>query len=135
MSVVGQRIKWAREHRPNGQRPWNQSDLARALGVRPNTVSGWESGKSLLRAEMLIRIADVLGVRPGLLLGEEDTPPPDPVAAVREAARQGAREGAREGYQEVMAALDAVFAELRERPEFLSRLPQRHDPVPAREGS
>ena len=37
-----------------------QEDIARALDIDRSTVAKWETGKSLPRAEMLVRLAKVL---------------------------------------------------------------------------
>lgn len=38
-----------------------QQDAATALGVKRSTVSMWETGQSLPRAEMLLKIAKLYG--------------------------------------------------------------------------
>lgn len=38
-----------------------QEDIARALDIDRSTVAKWETGKSLPRAEMLVRLSSVLG--------------------------------------------------------------------------
>ena len=39
-----------------------QSELARRLGIRPQSVQAWESGVSAPRARRLSQVAEVLGV-------------------------------------------------------------------------
>lgn len=38
-----------------------QEDIARALDIDRSTVAKWETGRSLPRAELLVRLAKVLG--------------------------------------------------------------------------
>lgn len=59
VSRVGGRMELATwlQQRLDG-RSWNQSDLARALGVPPGTVQRWTKG-TIPRPEMIERIADV----------------------------------------------------------------------------
>ncbi|RMG32499.1 MAG: XRE family transcriptional regulator [Gammaproteobacteria bacterium] len=40
----------------------SQSELARKLGIRPQSVQGWESGATAPRARRIAQIAEVLGV-------------------------------------------------------------------------
>ncbi|WP_342650888.1 helix-turn-helix transcriptional regulator [Pseudomonas sp. REB1044] len=47
----------------------NQSELARRLGITPQSVQAWESGRSKPRAHMLADIAQAIGVSPELLIG------------------------------------------------------------------
>ncbi|WP_230379062.1 XRE family transcriptional regulator [Pseudomonas putida] len=46
----------------------NQSELARRLGITPQSVQAWESGRSFPRPSKFKEIANVLGVRPQVLL-------------------------------------------------------------------
>lgn len=62
---TGSRIADAREHKN-----LNQSELARALCVSPQSVQAWESGKNTPRPKRLQEIADVLEVKASWLLGE-----------------------------------------------------------------
>ena len=64
--LIGDRIRTARL-----RRDWNQSDLARALHKPRQHISLIEQGKQQPRAELLIEIADVLGVTTDYLLGRE----------------------------------------------------------------
>ena len=59
-------IKDARELRGLSQR-----DLADAIGVAPNTLHGYESGKHDPKSELLVKIAAVCGVSVDFLLGIE----------------------------------------------------------------
>ncbi|MHA6128882.1 XRE family transcriptional regulator [Pseudomonas fluorescens group sp. PF-1] len=69
MNTTGLRIASARE-----KKGWNQSELARALNVTPQSVQAWESGKNTPRPKRLSEIASLLGV-PGSYLMGEDLPP------------------------------------------------------------
>ena len=40
---------------------YSQEQLANELGVDRSTVAKWESGKSLPRTELLIKLADIFG--------------------------------------------------------------------------
>jgi len=45
------------------RRGWSQTELARRIGVRQNTVSQWESGdRTLTDVTIITRLADALGV-------------------------------------------------------------------------
>lgn len=46
----------------------NQSELARRLGITPQSVQAWESGRSFPRSSKFKEIANVLGIRPQVLL-------------------------------------------------------------------
>lgn len=63
MNETGRRIAKARE-----DKGLNQSELARRLGVTPQSVQAWESGKNVPRNQKLSSIAEVLGVSVGYLL-------------------------------------------------------------------
>lgn len=52
----------------------SQEEMASKLNVTRQTLSKWENGLSVPDAEMLIRIADVLGVPVSTLLGENNAP-------------------------------------------------------------
>lgn len=56
--------------RKNG---YTQSGLAKALGVSQSKVSNWEAGIRKPNFDTLERIAKILGVTVGYLLGEEET--------------------------------------------------------------
>lgn len=76
MSEIHKRIAQARLHRG-----LNQSELARALAVTPQSVQAWESGKNIPRSPKLRAIASVLGVSLGYLMGEEEFLPAPSLAA------------------------------------------------------
>lgn len=65
-TAIGQRIKAARQ-----SAGLSQSRLAELLGVTQPTVSGWE-GHSEPSVQMLLRIAEALGTRASVLLGEDE---------------------------------------------------------------
>ncbi len=65
MNTTGKRIAIARE-----ERGWNQSELARALKVTPQSVQAWESGKNTPRPKKMAEIAGVLGRSVGYLMGD-----------------------------------------------------------------
>lgn len=54
----------------------SQQELAQELGVDQSTVSLWESGKTKPRANLLPRVAKILGCTVDELLADE-TPTPD----------------------------------------------------------
>ncbi|RMN57763.1 Repressor [Pseudomonas amygdali pv. hibisci] len=64
--TTGQLITRARE-----QLGINQSELARRLGVTPQSVQAWESDRNTPRHKKLKEIGDELGVSASWLLGEE----------------------------------------------------------------
>jgi DNA-binding XRE family transcriptional regulator len=68
--LIGERIRTARL-----RRDLNQSDLARAVNKPRQHISQVEQGRQQPRAELLIDIADALGVTIDYLLGR--TPVPD----------------------------------------------------------
>jgi len=57
MNTLAKRLARAREFKG-----LNQSELARALGLSPQAVQNWESGKSSPRGSRLAEVASVLGV-------------------------------------------------------------------------
>jgi len=57
MNTLAKRLAQARE-----QKGLNQSELARALGLSPQAVQNWESGKSSPRGSRLAEVASMLGV-------------------------------------------------------------------------
>ena len=67
--TTGQLIALARE-----QLNLNQSELARRLGVTPQSVQAWESDKNVPRHAMLKKIGDELGVSASWLMGESGVP-------------------------------------------------------------
>lgn len=68
--IIGERMRLART-----RKDWNQSDLARAINKPRQHISQVEQGRQQPRAELLIDIADALGVTIDYLLGR--TPVPD----------------------------------------------------------
>lgn len=70
MKSTGKNIAIARE-----AKGWNQSELARELGVTPQSVQAWESGRNTPRPKRLQEIAAALGVSASRLMGEDDSPP------------------------------------------------------------
>jgi transcriptional regulator with XRE-family HTH domain len=78
--IIGERIRLART-----RKDWNQSDLARAVNKPRQHISQVEQGKQQPRAELLIDIADALGVTIDYLLGR--TPVPDTEADLAAAGR------------------------------------------------
>lgn len=83
MTHIGDRIREARE-----ARKMSQSDLARALGIRPQAVNNWESGATQPRPQKYPDLCRVLGVTRSYLLGEQNleltniTPGPDIVKKI-----------------------------------------------------
>jgi phage repressor protein C with HTH and peptisase S24 domain len=67
MTDIASRITSARE-----AKKLNQSQLARMLGVTPQAVQGWESGKAIPRNKKLINLCEILEVSVGHLLDNED---------------------------------------------------------------
>jgi transcriptional regulator with XRE-family HTH domain len=63
-----------------GRKGWTQRDLARALGVREATVSGWAHGKPAGR-DSITSAASVLDVSIDWLLGASDAGGPSPLNA------------------------------------------------------
>ncbi|MBP4001526.1 helix-turn-helix transcriptional regulator [Pseudomonas koreensis] len=57
MSNIGKRITKARE-----KAGLNQSELARALGVKPQSVQAWESGRNVPRHKKIEAISVFLGI-------------------------------------------------------------------------
>jgi transcriptional regulator with XRE-family HTH domain len=56
---------------------WNQSDLARALKVTPQTVQHWEKGGGV-RTQMQAKLAKTLQVKPEFLMfGQPQSPNPE----------------------------------------------------------
>lgn len=68
--TTGTRIAAARE-----AKKLNQSELARMLGVSPQSVQAWESDKNTPRPNRLKEIASALGVTASYLMGEGERPP------------------------------------------------------------
>ena len=73
-------------------------ELAARLGVKPETMRGWERDRAEPRANKLITLAGILGVSPAWLIGgygaaPGDEPPRGPDDADRLAALRSRREG------------------------------------------
>jgi len=62
--TIGGRIQ-----RVRGSLGLSTGDLAARIGVKPETMRGWERDRAEPRANKLIRLADVLGVSPAWLMG------------------------------------------------------------------
>lgn len=77
--VIGQRLRTARE----AQR-LSQADLARVLGVEPETYGRYESGQRRITVPDLRRLAQTLDVGLDTLLGAEPPPPRSPIVLLRE---------------------------------------------------
>lgn len=66
---IGQRIASMR-----GYRLLNQEELGGLVGVTKQTVSGWEHGYRVPRADDIVRLCNVLGCTSDYLLGIADDP-------------------------------------------------------------
>ena len=100
MNTAGKRIAIARE-----EGGWNQSELARALKVTPQSVQAWESGKNTPRPKKMAEIAAVLGRSVGYLMGDIDAselsnvePGPPITSPYREVKIVGTAQMGAEGY-------------------------------------
>lgn len=72
--VFSDRLKTLRE-----QERYSQSQFAKLIDVRPNTVWRWENGKAKPDAERIVQIASALNTTSAYLLGEsEDARPVRP---------------------------------------------------------
>jgi transcriptional regulator with XRE-family HTH domain len=66
--VIGARIAQARrEMAVRERRDVKPVEIARAVGVSGAAVSEWEAGKSVPRDDLMVRLADYLGVTPAFL--------------------------------------------------------------------
>ena len=87
-----------------------QSELARRLGIRPQSVQSWEAGITAPRARRLTQVAEVLGVPEAFFFEEADTENPQARSIEGEMAARIARR--LQGYAEAgnldRAALEAV---------------------------
>lgn len=45
-------------------------DLAKVLGVSVNTIRWHENGARMMRADLIVKAAEHMGIEPGVLLGE-----------------------------------------------------------------
>lgn len=66
-NILGRNIRKARL-----KKGWTQKQLAEAIGVKHNSISDWENGKSKPYADTLELIMGVLGVDANTLLGWDD---------------------------------------------------------------
>ncbi len=66
MNSIGKRIALLRE-----LKGWNQSELAREMGVTPQSVQAWEAGKNVPRQQKMKKLADVLGAKVGELMSDD----------------------------------------------------------------
>ena len=88
-STTGSRIQTARD-----KTGFNQSEVARRIGVKTQTLQNWENDRSEPRAEKLLRLAGVLQVPMiWLLTGDHprgldaDVPAPDTAAIAQKLDR------------------------------------------------
>lgn len=65
MNSIGKRIAFLRE-----LKGWNQSELAREMGVTPQSVQAWEAGKNVPRQQKMQKLAAVLGATVGELMSD-----------------------------------------------------------------
>ncbi|WP_035711003.1 helix-turn-helix domain-containing protein [Salibacterium aidingense] len=70
--ILAKRIKYLREH--NGLA---QKHVAEKLGIKNNTLSGYEAGRREPDASTLNKIAEFYGVSVDYLLGRTDDPTPE----------------------------------------------------------
>lgn len=82
METIGSRIAAARENKG-----LNQSELARRLGVRPQSVQAWEADKNTPRPRRLADIAAALGVDVGSLVDMKSLGPVGIASAYGQTAR------------------------------------------------
>jgi transcriptional regulator with XRE-family HTH domain len=89
---IGARIREAR-----ARKDFSQSDLARAVQKPRQHLSQIEQGKQQPRAELLLNIADVLGVSTDYLLGRTEPDVPPAVTSTRQETPAPARAARRTG--------------------------------------
>ena len=53
-----------------GKNDWTQQELAEMCGTTQRTVAAWETGRSIPRKAMLVRIARVFGLQDEYFLNE-----------------------------------------------------------------
>lgn len=70
-SILGKRLKELRE-----ERGYLQKFVADKLGIKSNTLSGYENGTRMPDPEMLSNLADLYHVSTDYLLGRTDTKEP-----------------------------------------------------------
>ena len=78
---TGSRVAWARKQKTvqdadGRRRPMNGHELADAVGVRNVYISQIENNHRIPSRDVLLKIAEVLGVTVGFLLMETDVPQP-----------------------------------------------------------
>jgi len=71
LKTIGKRIQEARI-----SCNMNQSDLARKLGVRPQSVQHWERGTTLPKSSRINALAEALNIHPSWLLLHHDEQQP-----------------------------------------------------------
>lgn len=49
----------------------SKAGMANAIGVKPETISRWQSGQSEIRASKIVALADLFGVSTDYLLGRK----------------------------------------------------------------
>jgi len=109
--TVGDRIREARL-----AHGWTHEELARRMNVNWRTVQRWQKGKPP-RLQTLLRLADVLGVPDGYLIGNADS-----LATLTEL---------RERIDDLAQRVDALartLAELSDAPDAAPRAPRRRPP-------
>ena len=94
----------------------SQKELADALNIAQQSVYYYESGARDIKASMLLKMSDVLGVTVSYLLGTTDEPheeaPADPDSAPDETAVvRNMRRMAPEGRAALLATSDALAAQ------------------------
>jgi transcriptional regulator with XRE-family HTH domain len=104
----GQRLKSFREAAGMSQR-----ELARRINVTYSNVSFWESTDTIPRSDLLVPIADVLGVTVQDLLGETTAKRRQPASKLGSAFEQAAKLPRRQ--QQRLAEFVQVFIEQNQR--------------------
>ena len=106
-----------------GAKGWSQSDLARKVNVRPQSVSEWKAGRCPREAR-IEKMASLLGVNADWLRGESglreascqyDPSEPDDVRYVTESHIESLMEG-------VQSSIEAMHADMRQCMGMLQRL-------------
>ena len=85
----------------------SQEALAQRLGVSPQSVSKWETGRNLPETALILPLSRLLGVRAGELLGEREDLRKQWEARWQEALRDG-------GHGEALTVAEAALRELPE---------------------
>lgn len=102
--TVGNRLTRARE-----ARGLTKSQLARGLGVKTQTLHGWEAGRNSPRANRLTMLAGVLNVSPTWILTGHGE---DPVPNGDDTNGENLEDGGREGLLRLRDSISAKIAEL-----------------------